>query len=45
MYQKRDNEKRIICKNEQITLIEIPYWWNNKQDTLQSLIQSRNISI
>ncbi len=27
----RDTDKRLKCKNNNITLIEIPYWWDNKK--------------
>ncbi|KYQ90204.1 hypothetical protein DLAC_08803 [Tieghemostelium lacteum] len=29
IYKKRDKEKREICNQNQIQIIEIPYWWNN----------------
>eukprot|EP01114_Cavostelium_apophysatum_P001389 TRINITY_DN11199_c0_g1_i1.p1 TRINITY_DN11199_c0_g1~~TRINITY_DN11199_c0_g1_i1.p1 ORF type:complete len:588 (-),score=156.40 TRINITY_DN11199_c0_g1_i1:19-1782(-) len=31
---KRDEEKRVACKKQNITLIEVPYWWDQ---TFQSL--------
>jgi hypothetical protein len=27
----RDKQKREACKNQGITLIEIPYWWDQVQ--------------
>ncbi|KAN0004640.1 hypothetical protein ACTFIU_001878 [Dictyostelium citrinum] len=34
IYQNRDNEKRLICKNNNITIIEIPFWWDNQIESL-----------
>lgn len=45
LYQKRDEEKRILCKENDITLVEVPYWWTGSLDELQSLIQKHNVSI
>ncbi len=40
--KQRDEEKRIKCKEYGITLIEIPYWWSKKENTLVATIaQSR----
>lgn len=36
--QMRDKEKREKCKEKGITLIEIPYWWDNKLSSLISTI-------
>jgi hypothetical protein len=36
--QIRDKEKREKCKEKGITLIEIPYWWDNKLSSLISTI-------
>jgi hypothetical protein len=27
-----------VCKEEGITLIEIPYWWDGKKDSLNATI-------
>jgi hypothetical protein len=41
-YQQRDEEKRILCSSNNIKLIEVPYWWNRTQESLQEVIQSNN---
>ena len=38
MYQFRDSEKVNLCKKFDITLIIIPYWWNNKIGSLVNKI-------
>ena len=38
-YKERDNEKRIQCAKNNITLIEIPYWWDRTQKGLQKMIE------
>ena len=37
-YSIRDEEKRIICKEKGITVIEIPYWWDYKLNSLLTAI-------
>ena len=37
-YQQRDEEKRILCAANNIKLIEVPYWWNRTQESLQETI-------
>ena len=34
----QDINKVLDCKNKGITLVEIPYWWNNKEESLKSTI-------
>ncbi len=37
-YADRDLEKRIACKYANITLIEVPYWWDMELSSLQATI-------
>ena len=37
-YQHRDEEKRALCADNNIKLIEVPYWWNRTQESLQEMI-------
>lgn len=32
--QSRDFLRRQACKQHEITLIEVPYWWNGKEGAL-----------
>ncbi|GAM17741.1 hypothetical protein SAMD00019534_009160 [Acytostelium subglobosum LB1] len=34
IYRDRDAEKRVICNQLSIKLIDIPYWWDNQIDSL-----------
>ena len=36
--KEKDEEKRISCREKEITLIEIPYWWDKQQSSLASTI-------
>jgi hypothetical protein len=36
--QQKDEEKRKLCIENEITLIEIPYWWNNEKSNLIATI-------
>ena len=38
--KERDKEKRKICEEQGITLIEIPYWWDFKKESLIATIHS-----
>ena len=40
MYAKRDREKQRICNEYGIQLIIIPYWWDNKLDSLRQTLLS-----
>ena len=37
-YRERDEEKRIACIQEGITMIEVPYWWNFDKKSLISTL-------
>jgi hypothetical protein len=37
--QQRDKEKREVCQQKGITLIEIPYWWDKKTSSVIATIQ------
>ena len=41
MYQNRDKEKERISLKHGIHLVVIPYWWDNKIDSLQNTINSK----
>jgi len=43
--QKRDEEKRLECEKNQITLIEIPYWWDGKEQSLRATIHKERPDI
>lgn len=36
--QQRDEEKKRLCIEKDITLIEIPYWWDNEKSSLAATI-------
>ena len=40
-YKYRDLEKEKICKQHGIHLIVIPYWWDNKLDSLKTFLYSK----
>jgi hypothetical protein len=42
VYKQRDQEKREACKKANITLVEIPYWWDNTKESLKATIQKAN---
>ena len=37
-HSERDLEKSLACKEKGITLIEIPYWWDFKKESLIATI-------
>ncbi len=39
LQKTKDNEKRQMCLSLGITLIEIPYWWDAKEESLKQVIQ------
>ena len=40
-YKNRDIEKERICSERGIQLIVIPYWWDNKLDSLRTFLYSK----
>ena len=44
MFQYRDNEKEKLCKKFGIQLIIVPYWWNNKLDSLRDIVSISNFT-
>lgn len=39
--KEKDEEKRRMCKEGAITLIEIPYWWDKEKASLMATIHER----
>jgi hypothetical protein len=39
--KKLDEEKRASCREMQITLIEVPYWWDNQIPSLAATIRKK----
>ena len=39
--RERDKEKKIACLEKEITLIEVPYWWNKETSSLASTIHKQ----
>ena len=37
---RRDEEKKVACKANDIRLIEVPYTWNATEDYIRSLIEN-----
>ena len=40
-YSERDEEKRVACKENGITLIEVPYWWDKEKSSLMATIHEK----
>ena len=40
-YQHRDLEKEKLCSEHGVQLIVIPYWWDNKLDSLKTFLYSK----
>jgi hypothetical protein len=36
--RQKDEEKRKVCRENEITLIEVPYWWNKEISSLAATI-------
>ena len=45
LISQRDNEKRIASISNNITLIEIPYWWDFTKESLQATIHQHRPDI
>ena len=43
MYTRRDEEKVRLCKENNIKLIVVPYWWDGSTESLQKLINGEEI--
>ena len=39
-YQQKDEEKRTLCASNNIRLIEVPYWWNRTQESLEEMMNT-----
>jgi len=37
--QLRDKERRLICDTIGLTILEVPFWWDHKEDTLAMTIR------
>lgn len=35
---EKDADKRKLCRDKGISLIEIPYWWNEGVDNLRGIV-------
>jgi hypothetical protein len=44
-YADRDEQKRMACEENGVTLIEIPYWWDFKKESLQATIHQHRPDI
>ena len=40
--KQRDDEKREACLERGITLVEVPFWWDENRDSLQNSIHQAN---
>ena len=40
-YKQRDEEKEKLCSEHGIQLIVIPYWWDNKLDSLRTFLKTK----
>jgi hypothetical protein len=44
-YSELDKEKKEACIEKAITLIEVPYWWDFKQESLIATIHRHRIDL
>ena len=44
-YLRRDRQKQRACYLKGITLIEVPYWWDNQLDSLKTTIHYKRPDI
>lgn len=40
-YQQRDEQRRSMCEQNGIFLIEVPFWWDNQKESLKATIHSK----
>lgn len=45
LYIRRDERKRLACEQLGIKLIEVPFWWDNRPESLASTIIERDASL
>ena len=43
--QNRDEEKRTACLQAEITLVEVPYWWDRTLDSVVATLKSRGVPL
>jgi hypothetical protein len=43
--KRQDEEKKELCKEKGITLIDIPYWWDRKLNSLAETIRQQRFNI
>lgn len=44
-YSKRDEIKRTKCSELGISIVSVPYWWDNEKDSLTDLIRETGIPL
>ena len=43
IYQQRDELKRTLCEENNIKLVEVPYWWDGTQKSLEEMIFGKKL--